>query len=86
MWIDHVLRNNDQKLNATDALWELIDVSHQIAQVLGSHFPFRIIGLDMAIDKKGHVWFIEANTDPVLKGMDRINKSLWERYKELLKI
>ena len=27
-----------------------------------SHFSFCIIGLDMAIDKNGHIWFIEANT------------------------
>ncbi|GAB7387596.1 hypothetical protein BSNK01_14330 [Bacillaceae bacterium] len=74
--VEEVLANNDQRLNPLHTFRELIDISHQICFLLGSQFPLLIIGLDLGIDKKGKVWFIEANTNPDCYGMDKVNDKL----------
>ena len=71
--LEKVLQDNDQKLNAMYALREMIDLSHQIVNILDYHFPLRIIGLDMGIDKKGDIWFIEANTNPDCRLFCKVN-------------
>ncbi|MBB6669655.1 YheC/YheD family protein [Cohnella nanjingensis] len=75
------LQNADQRLNAVRVMRDLIDVSYQIAQRLGSRFPLKIIGLDMGIDKKGNVWFIEANTKPDCIGLEHLDRKLYRRYR-----
>ncbi len=62
--LNDIILEYDQKQDPMATLKELINLSHQISGILGSSLPFRIIGLDMALDKEGKVWFIEANTRP----------------------
>ena len=71
--VEEVLQKNDQELNPMHTLLQLTDISHQIAYILGSQLPLLLIGLDMGIDKKGKVWFIEANTKPDCSGMKNLN-------------
>lgn len=58
------LQRADQPLKVRKVYWKLVKIAYRIAKILGSHFPLKVVALDMAIDKKGKVWFIEANTDP----------------------
>ena len=79
--LEEVLQKNDQKLNPMNTLRELIDLSHQIVHVLGSRFPLLVLGLDMAIDKQGKVWFIEANTNPDCSGLEKVNDEVsYQKY------
>lgn len=55
-------------------------ISRQFVQVLGERFPLRIIGLDLAIDQKRRVWFIEANTNPNFKGLRKLDPVQYNRY------
>jgi hypothetical protein len=71
--VERVLKRNDQKWNPFSTYRELIDVSHQIVNVLESKLPLLVVGLDMGIDKKGEIWFIEANTNPDCVGMKKFN-------------
>jgi glutathione synthase/RimK-type ligase-like ATP-grasp enzyme len=78
--IEQVLRGADQGLNVPSVLKELSGVSYKIARKLGSRFPLRIVGLDMGIDKKGKVWFIEANTNPSFHGLNKFDPVQYRRY------
>ncbi|WP_281282490.1 YheC/YheD family protein [Paenibacillus piri] len=84
--INRTLKGIDQPLNRLEVMRELIDVSYQIVQILGSRFPLKIIGLDMGIDKKGRVWFIEANTRPDFKGLGSLDLKQYRRYLEAKKL
>jgi glutathione synthase/RimK-type ligase-like ATP-grasp enzyme len=75
------IKGIDQSVNRWEVLRDLLDVSHQIAQKLDSVFPLRILGLDLAIDKKGKVWFIEANTKPDNGGLENIDRKLYQRFR-----
>lgn len=66
--LDQVLNKNTH-LNAFDLTMKLGDLAQQISQVLGSYFDLRILALDMAVDKKGDLWFIEMNADPMFRKM-----------------
>jgi len=80
-----VLRNYDQKKDPMATLRDLVSAALQVCNMLGSKFPLRIIGLDMAVDKKGKIWFIEANTQPQCARLKRLNdKSTRKRYKEAI--
>jgi hypothetical protein len=46
----------------------------QIVQILGSHFPLQVDGLDMGIDKKVKGWLIEVNIKPY-KVMEKLDLS-----------
>lgn len=74
------IEGSDQSLNKRKILAELKNVSHRIASKLGSRFPIRIVGLDMAIDKKGKLWFIEANTNPSFHGLSKFDPQQYQRY------
>jgi glutathione synthase/RimK-type ligase-like ATP-grasp enzyme len=69
------------KLNETEISRELADLAHQIAHTLGSYYGMRVLGVDMAVDKKGKVWFIEANTNPVVRRLfkDFGNKQMYNK-------
>jgi len=69
-----VLRETDQPLNSITTLRELIDLSYQVVKTLGRHFPVSILGLDFVLDKRGKIWFIEANTNPEVEALRQINK------------
>lgn len=75
-----ILRGADQPLNVQKVLKILKNVSYGIARKLGARFPFRIVGLDMAIDKKGKVWFLEANTKPNFHGLRKLDPVQYRRY------
>jgi hypothetical protein len=75
-----VLRGIDQSVNVYKVMWELVDVSYQVAQILGSQFPLDIVGLDMAIDKKGNIWFLEANTRPDFRGLRKLDQNQYQKY------
>jgi hypothetical protein len=84
--IEEVLQLNDQELNPMHTLRQLTDISHQIAYILGSQLPLLLIGLDIGIDKKGKIWFIEANTKPDCSGMKKINdERSYQKYVEFKK-
>jgi hypothetical protein len=74
------LRGVDQPINSIEVMRDLLDVSFQIAQILNSRYPFKILGLDMAVDQKGKVWFIEANTKPDCVGLDWVDPRLYRKY------
>lgn len=78
--IKRTLRGADQPLKVSKTLKKLTAVSYKIADKLGSRFPFRIIGLDMGIDKKGKIWFIEANTKPSFHGLKKFDPVQYRRY------
>ncbi|WP_260288713.1 YheC/YheD family protein [Peribacillus aracenensis] len=61
---EQALAANKSNFDYNKALNELNEVCHKICSVYDSHFSFCKVGLDMAIDKNGHIWFIEANTSP----------------------
>lgn len=76
------LHRSDQQLNAVRVMRDLIDLSYQVAQILGARFPLKIVGLDMGIDTRGKVWFIEANTRPDCTGLRTLDRTLYRRYRE----
>lgn len=80
------LQGADQSLNVPKVLKNLTDVSYKIAKKLGARFPFRIVGLDMGIDKKGKVWFIEANTKPGFQGLQKIDPVQYRKYLRVKKL
>ncbi|GGE04546.1 hypothetical protein GCM10011571_01990 [Marinithermofilum abyssi] len=69
------------KLNETEISRELANLAHQISHTLGSYYGMRVLGVDMAVDKKGKVWFIEANTNPVVRRLfkDFGNKQMYQK-------
>lgn len=82
--VDHnlyqLLQKTDQMLNSSEIVRDLLDLSHQTAQVLSSRFPLRVIGLDLAVDKQGKVWILEANTKPDSVGLELIDEKLYGKY------
>lgn len=84
--IYEVLDHGGKKARPMAVLRELIDLSYQIANKLGQRFPFYMLGLDLAIDKNGKIWFIEANTSPAIKPMKQVNdRKSFKTVKEALK-
>lgn len=84
--VEEVLQKNDQELNPMHTLRQLTDISHQIAYILGSQLPLLLMGLDMGIDKKGKIWFIEVNTKPDCSGMKKVNdERSYQKYLEFKK-
>jgi D-alanine-D-alanine ligase-like ATP-grasp enzyme len=55
--------------NPTDIVVELADKCHQTASLLGQYFDLRIVGLDMAVDQQGRIWFLEMNASPMFRKM-----------------
>lgn len=68
-------------------LHSLDAVSLRISRHLGRSYPsIHTIGLDMGIDQKGKVWFIEANFRPMLSLFRRLNnKSIYTRITKYTK-
>jgi hypothetical protein len=61
---EQALAANKSNFNYKKAVNELNEICYKICSVFDSHFSFCKVGLDMAIDNNGHIWFIEANTSP----------------------
>ena len=74
------LRRMKPTVDAEEMRQQLKQVSGRIVRVLGKRFPVRILGLDMAIDKQRHIWFIEANTNPNFHGLRRIDPAAYRRF------
>ncbi|WP_169306598.1 YheC/YheD family protein [Cohnella pontilimi] len=81
-----VLRGLDQSLSSSNIMRDLMDISHQTAQILNSRYSFKILGLDLAVDKNGKVWFIEANTMPDNAGLENVDRSLYSKYLKARKL
>jgi len=75
-----LLKRTDQVLKTSEVMRDLMDVSFQTAQILNAKFPLRIVGLDLAVDKRGKVWFLEANTKPDNVGLESIDRRLHRKY------
>ncbi len=84
-----ILQQYDQKQNPTATIKQLVNLSHQICHLLGIKYPLRIIGLDMAVDKHGRIWFIEANTQPQCARCklvnDKISQHKYEKARTIIK-
>lgn len=74
------LKRMTPPVQVDDQLTKIRTVSRKLVQVLGERFSFRIIGLDLAIDQKRHIWFIEANTNPNFKGLRKLDPVQYKRY------
>lgn len=84
--LETVLLKNDQKWDGMITLRHLIDLSHQIAHILGEKLPLKIIGLDLAIDKSGDIWFFEANSKPQCSALGKLNDAKsYQKYLEAKK-
>lgn len=83
-----ILRKYDQRRDPLVTFRELADLSHQIASVLGSAFGMKIVGLDLALDKKGRIWFLEANNQPQCARCklvnDKISREKYEKARRRL--
>mgnify|MGYP003799053873 FL=1 len=86
--LNHILQVYDQKQDPMATLREIVDLAHQMAGYLSTKFPLRIIGFDLALDKKGKVWFIEANTWPQCARCklvnDKVSRRKYERSSKIM--
>jgi glutathione synthase/RimK-type ligase-like ATP-grasp enzyme len=57
-----LLANNSSKLN--DSLNRITKVSYIIAETINKRHSIRELGIDLAIEKNGRLWIIEANSKP----------------------
>ncbi len=80
MRISKILKRMDQEIDRAAVENKLKTVSYKIAKKLGARFPVQILGLDIAIDTKGKVWFIEANTNPGFYGLRKVDPKLFNKY------
>ncbi len=85
-----ILQEYDQKQEPIVAFREIIDLSHQIASILGTQQPIGIAGLDIALDKRGKVWFIESNERPECSRCKLVNDPIsvkkYEDARNILKL
>lgn len=85
-YLHNILEEYDQKQNPMTILREVIDLAHQIVDVLGKNWPLMIAGLDLAIDKVGGIWFIESNPDPSCSRCKLVNDEVSvKKYEEAKK-
>jgi len=81
--LQQILYEYDQKKDPMATFREVIDLSHQIANVLGNQLPIVIAGLDIAVDKYGQIWFIESNEKPDCARCKIVNDKLSvEKYEQ----
>lgn len=78
--ITPTLRRMQPPVNVQVMRRRIRTVSGRIVHILGARFPVRILGLDMAIDRHRHLWFIEANTNPNFKGLRKLDPVMYRRY------
>lgn len=82
------IHDQAQAMDPICSMRELIDLSHRTAAVLNSKIPLEILGLDLAIDKKGDLWIIEANVQPSCSKCQLVNDEIsvkkYERAKKAL--
>jgi len=85
--LHRILGEYDQKKDTMATFREVIDLSHQITNIIGNQLPITIAGLDMAIDKSGKVWFIECNEKPECGRCKLVNdKRSIQKYEQAKKI
>lgn len=77
-----------------ETLDQIIELSKMVADTIDKNHPYRELGIDLAIEKSGGIWIIEANPHPghklfkqlpnhgmvrnILKNKRRIRH--WEKY------
>ena len=83
--LHRILEEYDQRQEPMAILREIIDLSHQIAHALGSQLPILIAGLDLALDKAGRLWFIEANEKPECRRCKLVNDEVSVKKYEMAK-
>ncbi len=87
--LQKILQEYDQKQEPLAAFREIIDLSHQIASILGNQQAIRIAGLDIALDKIGRVWFVESNERPECSRCKLVNDPIsvkkYEEARNILK-
>lgn len=83
--LHNILQSYDQRQEPMATFREIIDLSHQIASVIGNHLPLRITGLDLALDKAGRLWFIEANENPECVRCKLVNDEVSVKKYEIAK-
>lgn len=71
--LHEILKNYDQSIDPICSMREIIDLSHRTAEILHKNIPLEILGLDLALDKKGDLWIIEANTHPACSKCKLVN-------------
>ncbi|MCC3379574.1 YheC/YheD family protein [Paenibacillus farraposensis] len=87
-----VFENDRTKMKET--LDQIIELSKMVADTIDKNYPYRELGIDLAIEKSGQIWIIEANPHPghklfkqlpnygmvrnILKNKRRIRH--WEKY------
>jgi glutathione synthase/RimK-type ligase-like ATP-grasp enzyme len=57
-----------------------MEIAHRLCRVLdetGEHFAEW--GIDLALDRSGHLWIIEANVIPTFKGFAALDGDLYRR-------
>ncbi len=82
--VDQAFKQNKHIFNPEEMKQRLEAVCHTICDVFDLHYSFAIIGLDMAVDKNGQIWFIEANTSPDHTMFSKLGDS--RIYKRLRKL
>ncbi|MBM7661367.1 glutathione synthase/RimK-type ligase-like ATP-grasp enzyme [Bacillus mesophilus] len=75
----------ESKRNSKVLVSELERISLLAAKTLeGFYSSNNIFGLDMAIDRDGHIWIIEANLKPLLSHFSKLkNKKMYRKIKKL---
>ncbi|BCU81865.1 hypothetical protein JIR001_16480 [Polycladomyces abyssicola] len=84
LMVESAIRKSSLKhLSEKKILSKIEKVALLSARRLTSRYPnHRIYGLDMGLDKKGHVWIIEANTFPMLTHFRKIkDQRMYRRIK-----
>lgn len=74
--LEEIMYKKDQNWGPMGTYRELLDLSHQIVATIGAKLPILVAGLDLGIDKKGKIWFIEANTRPDVEGYRKFNDKI----------
>lgn len=82
--VDQALKLNKHLFNYKQIMDQISEICFTICKVYDLHFSFCILGLDMAVDKNGHIWFIEANTSPDHTMFSKLGNS--HTYKKLKKL
>ncbi|ASR45245.1 YheC/YheD family protein [Paenibacillus kribbensis] len=57
-----VFKHDRTKMKET--LDQVIELSKMVADTIDKNHPFRELGIDLAIEKSGQIWIIEANPHP----------------------
>ncbi|BCU82110.1 hypothetical protein JIR001_18930 [Polycladomyces abyssicola] len=75
--IDRALQDNNW--DVAQIAGDLSNLAHLVSNVLDHYYGLRELGIDLAVDNKGKVWYIEANTGPGFRGYKAVSMPMYER-------